>query len=101
MYCPPGGPAIPTVTKTVLSQTGWKPRAQQALSFQRHSWPDTVAEMRAAAGWQRHAMFLAAHLARRFLEQQAAYRGAPGRYADPWGAIRSRLGDPRSDAAAD
>ncbi|MGA9493521.1 MAG: NAD(P)-dependent oxidoreductase [Mycobacterium sp.] len=76
-------------------------RAQQALSFQRHSWPDMLAEMRAAAGWQRYAMFLVAPAARQFLKRQAAYRNAPGRYADPWAAIRSRLGDPRPDAAAD
>ena len=72
-------------------------RAQEALSFQQHSWPDMLAEMRAAAGWQRHVMFLVAPLARLFLNRQAAYRNAPGGYADPWGAIRSRLGDPRPD----
>lgn len=69
-------------------------RAQEALSFQRHSWPDMVEEMRASAGWQRHLMFLIAPFARLFLQRQAAYRNAPGRYADPWGAIKARLGDP-------
>jgi hypothetical protein len=65
------------------------------LSFQQHSWPEMLVEMRAAAGWKRHFMFLIAPVARQFLKRQAAYRDAPGRYADPWGAIRSRLGDPR------
>jgi hypothetical protein len=36
---------------------------------------------------------------RPFLKRQAAYRDAPGRYADPWGAIRSRLGEPRPDSS--
>ena len=31
-------------------------RAQQALSFQHHSWPDMLAEMHAAAGWRRYPM---------------------------------------------
>ena len=31
-------------------------RAQQALSFQHHSWPDMLAEMRAATGWRRYPM---------------------------------------------
>jgi D-erythronate 2-dehydrogenase len=72
-------------------------RAQQALAFQRHSWPDMLAEMRAIAGWRRYPTSLVGPVVRQFLKRQAAYRGAPGRYADPWGAIRSRLGDPRPD----
>jgi D-erythronate 2-dehydrogenase len=72
-------------------------RAQEALSFQRHSWPEVLAEMRAIVGWRRYPMSLIAPIARMFLKHQAAYRNTPGRYADPWGAIRSRLGDPRPD----
>jgi nucleoside-diphosphate-sugar epimerase len=74
-------------------------RAQQALSFQHHSWPDMVAEMHAIAGWRRYPMALIAPAARVFLKRQAAYRDTPGCYADPWAAIRSRLGDPRPDDA--
>jgi nucleoside-diphosphate-sugar epimerase len=72
-------------------------RAQQALSFQHHSWPKMLAETRAIIGWRRYPAALIAPVARQFLKRQAAYRDAPGRYADPWGAIRSRLGDPRPD----
>ncbi|HEX4559732.1 MAG TPA: NAD(P)-dependent oxidoreductase [Mycobacterium sp.] len=72
-------------------------RAQQALSFQHHTWPDMVAEMRAAAGWRRYPMRLISPVARHFLKRRAAYRNAPGRYADPWGATRTELGDPRPD----
>ena len=72
-------------------------RAQQALSFQHHSWPDILAETRSNAGWKRHPMRLVAPFARRFLARRAAYHGAPGRYADPWGAIRARFGEPGPD----
>jgi len=72
-------------------------RAQEALQFQHHAWPDMLAEMRAAAGWRRYPMQLVAPIARRFLKRRAAYRSAPGRYADPWGAIRGKLGEPRPD----
>lgn len=54
-------------------------------------------EMRATAGWRRYPMRLISPLARRFLKSRAAYRDTPGRYADPWGAIRARLGEPRPD----
>lgn len=74
-------------------------RAQQMLRFQHHSWPDMLAEMRAAAGWRRYPMRLVSPLARRVLKRRAAYREAPGTYADPWGAIRARLGEPRPDPA--
>lgn len=71
--------------------------AQQVLAFQQHSWPDILAEMRAAAGWRRYPMQLVAPLARLVLKRRAAYRDAPGRYADPWGAFRRKLGEPRPD----
>jgi hypothetical protein len=72
-------------------------RAQQALRFQRHPWPDMLTEMRAAAGWLRHPTRLISPVARQFLKRRAAYRDSPGRYADPWGAIRAKLGEPRPD----
>ena len=80
-----------------MSDTDWMDttRAQQALSFEHHSWPDMLAEMRAGAGWRRYPMQLVAPLGRFVLKRRAAYRNAPGRYADPWGAIRTRMGDPR------
>jgi nucleoside-diphosphate-sugar epimerase len=74
-------------------------RAQQALRFQRHPWPEMLAEMRAAAGWRRYPMRLIAPAARQFLKRRAAYRNSPGRYADPWGAIRLKLGEPGPDTA--
>ena len=74
-------------------------RAQKVLSFQHHSWPEMLEEMHAAAGWRRYPMRLVGPLVRLLLKRRAAYRHAPGRYADPWGAIRAELGDPRPDHA--
>jgi D-erythronate 2-dehydrogenase len=51
--------------------------------------------MRARAGWKYLPTRLVAPLARFVLERQAVYRNAPGRYADVWGAVRARFGEPR------
>jgi len=72
-------------------------RAQQALSFQHHSWPAMLAQLRAAVGWRRYPMSLISPVARQLLKRRAAYRDVPGHYADPWGAVRSRLGEPAPD----
>lgn len=72
-------------------------RAQQALKFQHHSWPAMLAEMSARMGWKRLPLRLVAPLARVFLARRAAYRNTPGTYADLWGAVASRLGDPCLD----
>jgi hypothetical protein len=74
-------------------------RAQEALGFQRHSWPDMVAELQAQAGWNRYPGRLIAPIARGFLQWRCAYWKAPGQYADPWGAIRAKLGEPAPDGA--
>jgi nucleoside-diphosphate-sugar epimerase len=72
-------------------------RAQEVLSFQHHSWPDMLEEMRAIAGWRRYPMRLSAPLARTMMKRQAAYRNWPGEYADPWAALRMRYGEPGLD----
>jgi nucleoside-diphosphate-sugar epimerase len=72
-------------------------RAQEVLGFQRHSWPTVLRDMRAQIGWKRHLLRLVAPIARVVLARRAAYRGEPGRYADPWTAIASKLGDPCID----
>jgi nucleoside-diphosphate-sugar epimerase len=73
-------------------------RAQQALGFQHHSWPAMLDEMRQRIGWKRYPLSVVAPLARVFLARRAAYRNAPGQYADLWGAIRARLGEPGLDS---
>lgn len=74
-------------------------RAQEALSFQHHSWPDMVAEMTARTGWKRYLIRLLVPFARMYVKRQGAYYKSPGRYADPWGAIRAKLGEPGLDTA--
>jgi nucleoside-diphosphate-sugar epimerase len=95
----PGGRPGDPHSDTDWFVTDWMDtvRSQQLLSFQHHNWPDMLAEMRALAGWRRYPMRLAAPLARLVLQRRAAYRNAPGRHADPWGAIRTRMGEPLSD----
>lgn len=69
-------------------------RSQEALGFQHHSWPDLLIETAERTGWKRPLLRLAAPLAHVFLERRAPYYGAAGTYADPWGAIAAKWGDP-------
>lgn len=73
-------------------------RAQEALQFQHHSWQDMLAEARRNAGPSRHVLPLLSPLIRAVLKRRGAYWNQPGRYADPWGAIRRGLGDPSPDS---
>jgi nucleoside-diphosphate-sugar epimerase len=75
--------------------------AQRALSFQHHSWPDVLAEVRAASGWKRYPLRFASPVVRALLRRSAPYRRYPGRYADPWRAIRDRWGEPGPDSTDD
>jgi nucleoside-diphosphate-sugar epimerase len=70
-------------------------RAQKVLAYQRHSLPAMYAEIRAKVGWLRWPLRLLAPALRWYLKRRSPYRGFPGAYADPWGAISQRWGDPR------
>jgi nucleoside-diphosphate-sugar epimerase len=102
---PPGRPGDPNSDDDWFV-TDWMDttRAQEALQFQHHSWDDMLAEIRANAGWTPHLMRRAAPLApvvRAVLRRRGAYWKAPGQYADPWGAIRAKLGEPAPDKPYD
>lgn len=99
---PPGRPGNPD-SDADWFVTDWMDaaRAQQALRFQQHSWPDMLAEVRAQLGWKRHLGRPIAPIVREVMKRRSAYRTAPGRYADPWGAIRARLGEPSWDRPHD
>jgi nucleoside-diphosphate-sugar epimerase len=102
---PPGRPGDPNSDDDWFV-TDWMDttRAQEALQFQHHSWDDMLAEIRANAGWTPHLMRLLAPLApvvRAVLRRRGAYWKAPGQYADPWGAIRAKLGEPAPDKPYD
>lgn len=92
---PPGRPGDPDSDEDWFV-TDWMDttRAQEALQFQHHSFPDMMAELSAKAGWKRYPARLIVPIAREVMKRRSAYWKAPGRYADPWGAIRANLGDP-------
>ena len=59
-----------------------------------------VKETADMAGWKRYPFRVIAPLIGMYLRRQSAYRNAPGRYADPWGAIRGKWGEPGPDRVA-
>lgn len=73
-------------------------RAQEALQFQHHSWQDMLDEAHRRAGASRYALRVAAPLIRAILKRRSAYWRQPGQYADPWGAIKRKIGDPSPDS---
>jgi len=99
---PPGRPGNPD-SDTDWFVTDWMDttRAQEALQFQHHSWPDMMVQMREEFGWKRYPARLIAPIARAVMTRRGAYWKAPGKYADPWGAIRAKLGDPAWDGPTD
>lgn len=70
-------------------------RSQEVLGYQHHSWPDLLIETADKAGWTRPLLRLAAPLSREFLKRRAPYYRRTQPYADPWGAITAKWGDPR------
>jgi nucleoside-diphosphate-sugar epimerase len=74
-------------------------RAQEVLSFQRHRLPDIFDETRDLVGVWRLPLRAAAPVVRAFLRPRSPYRHHAGVYADPWGAISRKWGDPGSDTA--
>ncbi len=52
-------------------------RSQEVLSFQHHTWLDTLAEMRAKSGWKRYPIRLAALVIREFLRRRSPYYRRP------------------------
>jgi nucleoside-diphosphate-sugar epimerase len=75
-------------------------RAQRVLSFQRYSPLDAYDEIRARMGWKRSPLRVVAPAFAGLMRRKAPYYKQPGQYADPWGRIRDRWGDPGPDAEA-
>ena len=93
---PPGLPGDPGRDDAWFN-TDWMDsgRAQAALGFQHHSWPDMIAETAQRAGALRYLLPVVAPLARRVLRTRTPYHGTGKRYADPWQAIADTWSDPR------
>ena len=51
----------------------------------------------ARTGWKRYPLRLMAPLVREFLTRRSPYYRQPGRYANPWEAVRTRWGAPEAD----
>jgi nucleoside-diphosphate-sugar epimerase len=99
---PPGRPGNPDSDDDWFV-TDWldTTRAQEALKFQHHSWPDMMAELQSKFWWTRYWGRLVAPIVRAIMKRRSAYWKAPGQYADPWGAIRAKLGEPAPDKPYD
>jgi len=94
----PGRPGNPA------SDSDWYPldwmdttRSQQVLSFQRYSPSEADDEIRARAGWKVRPLRVVAPAMAALMRRKAPYYKQPGQYADPWGRIRDRWGDPAPD----
>jgi len=97
---PPGRPGDPDSDLDWFT-TDWMEtsRAQELLSFQRHSLPDIFAETRERVGWRRWPLRAAAPFMHAYLGSRSPYRHYPGVFADPWEAIRRKWDDPSPDGA--
>lgn len=65
-------------------------RAQEALDFQRVTWPQLLAEVRDQVGWKRYLLRLAGPPMAALAQRRAPYAGTGRRYADPWEAVERR-----------
>lgn len=95
---PPGRPGDPDDDDGWFA-TDWMDTAtaQEALGHQHYSWPQLLAETAERAGWKRYPLRLAAPLAREYLKRRSPYYRQPGRYANPWEAVRRKWGAPEAD----
>jgi nucleoside-diphosphate-sugar epimerase len=73
-------------------------RAQEALQFQHYSFQDMLDEAAGHAGPSRYVLRVGSPLIRAILKRRGAYWKQPGQYADPWGAIKRKIGDPSPDS---
>lgn len=73
-------------------------RAQEALQFQHYSWQDMIDEASRNAGPSKYVLPALAPVIRAVLKRRGAYWKQPGQYADPWGAIKRKFGDPSPDS---
>ena len=96
---PPGRRGDPSSDRDWFA-TDWMDtaRSEEVLSYQHHSLPELLADLRAAVGPARWALGIAAPLLRAVARARSPYRGDAGRYADLWGAIGRRFGDPSPDS---
>jgi hypothetical protein len=90
---PPGRAGHPT-DDTAWFNVDWMDtrEAEELLSFQHHTWDDTLAALRAHVGRLRHLLPLVTPAARLVLSRRSPYRGLPEGPADPWGGMARVFG---------
>ena len=95
---PPGRPGDPSNDDSWFA-TDWmdSATAQELLQHQHYSWPHMLAETAGKAGWKRYPLRLVSPLAREYLKRRSPYYGQPGRFANPWEAVRRKWGAPEAD----
>jgi len=95
---PPGRPGDPD-SDSDWFVTDWMDttRAQEALQFQHYSWSDMMAELKAKFWFTRYWGRLLAPIVRAIMKRRSPYWNAEGQYADPWGVIHAKLGEPAWD----
>jgi nucleoside-diphosphate-sugar epimerase len=95
---PPGRPGNPD-SDTDWFVTDWMDttRAQEVLQFQHYSWSDMMSELSDRMKWLQLPGRVLVPVVREVMKRRGAYWNAPGQYADPWGVIRAKLGDPSWD----
>jgi nucleoside-diphosphate-sugar epimerase len=100
---PAGRPGNPACDADWYVGNGWMDvtRAQELLQFQHHSFQDVFDELRFNFGWRRYPTMVVAPAVRALVKRRSPYRNTPGQYADVWGAIRARFGDPDPPVPAD
>jgi D-erythronate 2-dehydrogenase len=74
-------------------------RAQEALGYQHHSWPNLLMETADKTGWARPLLRLVSPFSREILKRRAPYHGRKEPYADPWSAVTAKWGDPRPEGS--
>jgi nucleoside-diphosphate-sugar epimerase len=94
----PGRPGNPD------SDVDWFPedwmdttRSQEVLAFQRYSCLESYEEIRSRMGSKALLLRMVAPVMAQFMKRRAPYYSQPGQYADPWGRVRERWGDPAPD----
>lgn len=94
---PPGRPGDPADNDAWFA-TDWmdSAAANELLGHQHHSWPQLLAETARNVGWKRYPLRVIAPLAREYLKRMSPYFRQPGRYADPWEAVRRKWGPPEA-----
>jgi len=97
---PPGRPGDPGQDQDWFA-ADWMDttRAQEVLSFQHHSLPDTLKEIQKKVGWRRRPLALVSPALHLYLRRRSAPHQTTGAYADPWTETTAKWGSTSPEPA--